>query len=154
METLEHLLLGHPFLAGLDPALGRMLAGCARNLRLAPGDFLFREGVVADEFYLIREGRVVLELHVPGRAALAIATIGDGDIVGVSWLVAPQRWAFDARAAADTRVFGLDAGCLRDKCEADHHLGYEMMKRILPVMVRRMQAARQQLLDVYGHHPA
>ncbi len=153
METPEHLLLEHPFLAGLDPALGRPLAGCARNLRFAAGAFLFREGEPADEFYLIREGRVALELHVPARSPLVIAAIGDGDIVGLSWLAPPHRWAFDARATAETRAFGLDAGCVRERCEENHHLGYEMMKRILPVTVRRMQAARQQLLDVYGHHP-
>lgn len=150
METLERLLLGHPFFASLDPAIGRVLVGCARNLRFAAGEFLFREDTPADEFFLIREGTVALELHVPGRPPLVIATLGAGEIVGASWLVPPYRWNFDARAVTPTRAFGVDATCLRTKCEADHHFGYEMMKRLLPVMVGRMQAARQQLLDVYG----
>ncbi|WP_287988534.1 cyclic nucleotide-binding domain-containing protein [Acidiphilium sp.] len=154
METLERLLLGHEFLAGIDPALGRRLVGCARNLRFAPGEYLFREGGPANEFYLIREGRVALELHAPARPPIVIESLGGGEMVGASWLVPPYRWGFDARATADTRVFGLDAHCLRGKCDADHHLGYEMMRRLLPVMVRRMQAARQQMLDVYGHPPA
>ena len=151
METLERLLLGHPFFAGIDPALGRTLVGCARNLRFAPDAFLFHEGDAADEFFLIREGTVALELHVPARPPLVIATLGEGEMVGASWLVAPYRWTFDARAMTPVRAFGVDARCLRDKCEADHHLGYELMKRLLPVMVGRMQSARQQLLDVYGH---
>lgn len=154
METLERLLLAHPFFADVPPAIGRTLVGCARNLRFVPGHFLFREGEAANEFYLIREGRVALELHVPGRAPLMIATLGDGELVGASWLVPPYRWSFDARAMTPTRAFGLDATCLRAKSDADPLLGYEMVKRLLPVMVKRMQAARQQLIDVYGHPPA
>ena len=148
METLERLLLGHPFLAGLDPALGRLLVGCARNLRFALGAYLFHEDGPAEEFYLIREGRVALELHAPGRPAITIASLGGGEPVGASWLAPPYRWGFDARASTDTRAFGLDAACLREKCEADHHLDYEMMRRLLPVMVHRMQAARRETADV------
>lgn len=154
METLERLLLAHPFLAGIDPEIGRVLVGCASNLRFAPGAFLFREGEPADSFCLIREGTVALELHVPGRMPLVLSTAGAGEIVGASWLVAPYRWHADARAVTATRAFGIDATCLRRKCESDHHFGYEMMKRMLPVMVARLQATQQQLLDVYGQAPA
>lgn len=150
METLERVLAAHPFLAGLEAGAVRTLAGCARNLRFAPGDYLLREGGAADAFYLLREGRVALELHVPAHTPMVIASLGAGEIVGASWLVPPYRWGFDARATAPTRAFALDAACLRGKCEADHHLGYEMMKRVLPVMVSRLHATRHQLLDVYG----
>lgn len=150
METLERLLLAHPFLAGLAPAHAGILTGCARNLRFAPGDYLLREGDPADSLYLLRDGRVTLELHVPARPPMVIATLGPGDIVGASWLAAPYRWRFDARATAPTRAFALDATCLRGKCDADPTLGYDMMKRMLPVMVSRLQATRHQLLDVYG----
>jgi len=154
METLERLLLAHPFLAGIDPQFGRLLVGCAKNVRFAAGEFLFHESDPADEFYLIREGMVALEVSVPGRAPLVISTIGEGDLVGASWLVAPYRWNSDARATTPVRAFSLDAACLRRKSEEDHHLGYEMMKRLMQVMVNRMHAARQQLLDVYGTAPA
>jgi CRP/FNR family cyclic AMP-dependent transcriptional regulator len=154
METLERLLLAHPFLAGIEPNLGRVLVGCARNVRFPAGEFLFREGEPADAFYLIREGSVALELHMPGRAPLVVTTLGDGELVGASWILPPYRWSYDARATAPTRAFSLDAACLRQKCDADHHLGYEMMKRLLPVMVKRMEAGRQQLLDVYGQPAA
>ena len=53
-----------------------------------------------------------------------------------------------------TRAIGIDAKCLRDKCEADHHLGYEMMKRFLPIIVGRLDETRLQILDVYGNAAA
>ena len=74
----------------------------------------------------------------PGRAPITFETLGDGEIVGVSWLIPPYRWTYDARAVELTRAIAMDAACLRGKCEADHDLGYEMMKRFLPVLVERL----------------
>jgi CRP/FNR family cyclic AMP-dependent transcriptional regulator len=64
--------------------------------------------------------------------------------------VPPYRWTYDARALELVRAIAMDATCLRDKCEADHDLGYELMKRFMPVMVERLHSTRLQMLDVYG----
>lgn len=150
MEGLEHILREHPFFAGLDPAHNRLISGCARNHRFNAGHFLLREGDSANEFFLIRHGKVALEIVAPGQAPIVVATLGAGEIVGTSWLIPPYRWTFDVRAVELTRAIGMDARCLREKCEADHDLGYELMKRFLPVFVKRLEATRLQLLDVYG----
>jgi CRP/FNR family cyclic AMP-dependent transcriptional regulator len=150
MEGLERVVLEHPFFAGLEKELGAVISGCARNLRFEAGQYLFHEGDPADEFYLVRHGVVALEICPPGGECLMISTVPEGEIVGASWLVPPYRWVHDARAVQLTRAIGLDAKCLREKCEADHHLGYEMMKRFVPILLKRLQATRLQLLDVYG----
>lgn len=115
-----------------------------------PGEYLFREGEAADRFYLIREGHVALEVKAPGRAPVICQTLGAGEIVGVSWLIPPYRWSFDARAVESTRAIAMDAACLRGKCEADHDLGYEMMKRFMPALLQRLHSTRLQILDIYG----
>jgi len=94
---------------------------------------------------------VALEISAQVRT-LTIQTLGEDEIVGASWLVAPYRWGFDAKALELTRAIAMDAACLRGKCEDDHDLGYEMMKRFLPPLVKRLHATRLQLLDVYGKH--
>lgn len=152
MEAIDNLLLAHPFFAGIPAEFGRILAGCARNHRFDAGAYLFREGEPANEFFLIRHGRVALEIASPGRTPIVFATLGEDEIVGASWLTPPYLWMFDARAVELTRAIGVDAACLRAKCEADHHLGYEMMKRFLPILLKRLQATRMQILDVYGAH--
>ena len=150
MEGLERVLREHPFFAGIAPEHSALVVGCARNHMFNTGQYLFREGDPADEFFLIREGRVALEIVAPGHPAIVFSTLGPGDIVGASWLVPPYRWMFDARALDYVRAFGINAECLRGKCEADHDLGYEMMKRFLPILVKRLHATRLQILDVYG----
>jgi len=150
METLERILSGHPFFAGLAPAYLDLIVGCASNVRFANGQFLFHAGAEANEFYLVRAGRVALEVAPPGRAPLVLQTLGEGEILGWSWLIPPYHWVFDARAVEPTRAIALDGKCLRGKCEADHDLGYELLKRFAHIVEQGLQAARLQLLDVYG----
>jgi CRP-like cAMP-binding protein len=150
MEGLERIIKEHPFFADLGEDFCNLVCGCAKNLRFEAGQYLFREGEPADQFYLIRHGRVALELTTPGRVSLTLQTLTEGEVVGLSWLIPPYRWTSDARAIELVRAIAMDAACLRQKCEADHHLGYEMMKRVVPILVQRLQATRLQVLDVYG----
>ena len=150
MEGLERIVAEQPFLAGLEPEHQKLISGCVRNLRFEAGSYLFRQNGPADEFYLIREGRVALEISAPGQAPIVFSTLSEGDVVGASWVVPPYRWMFDARAITTTRALGIDAACLRGKCDADHDFGYAMMKRFLPILAQRLHATRLQILDVYG----
>ena len=150
MEGLERIVKEHPFFAGLDEGFCRLVCGCAKNVRFEAGQYLFQEGEPADLLYLLRHGHVALEVVVPGRGAVTFQTLGEDEIVGVSWLIPPYRWTYDAKALELTRAIAMDATCLRQKCEDDHDLGYEMMKRFVPVLIERLQATRMQILDVYG----
>jgi CRP-like cAMP-binding protein len=152
MEGLEHIIKDHPFFAGLEEGFCKLVCSCAKNVQFDAGQYVFHEGEPADQFYLLRHGRVALQITSPGRGALIFQTVGEGEIVGVSWLIPPYRWAYDAKALELTRAIAMDAACLRQKCEADHDLGYQMMKRFMPVLVQRLHATRMQILDLYGTH--
>jgi len=151
MQTLEQLIAAAPMFAGLGEEQLHVIAGCAVNERFAAGALLLREGEPAERFYLIRSGDVALEIDAPGRGALVIETLHAGDVVGWSWLFEPYRWQLDARAREASAVVAFDGVCLRGKCDADHELGYELMRRFAGSIVERLQATRLQLLDVYGH---
>ncbi|MGI5864721.1 MAG: cyclic nucleotide-binding domain-containing protein [Myxococcales bacterium] len=150
MQTIEGIVREHPFFQGLDEASSALIAGCARNAVFHAGAHLFREGDAADSFFLLRHGKVALEFNAPGREPLTFATLNEGEILGAAWLIPPYRWSYDARAVELTRAVALDGKCLREKAEADHDLGYELMKRFVPILARRLQETRLQLLDVYG----
>ena len=150
MKTLESILAEHPFFNGLDPKYLSIVVGCATNVRFEPEQRLYREGDPADQFFLIREGRIGLEIHVPHRGAITIQTIGAGEILGWSWLVPPYKWRFTSVAYELTRAIAIDGKCLRTKCEEDHQLGYVFYQRFADIIVQRLQATRLQLLDVHS----
>ncbi len=154
MQAIEPILADQPFLKSLDPAMLQQVAGCAFDVRFDAGQFIFREGEAANQFYIITRGKVSLEVFVPGRGALTVDTISEGDVLGWSWIFPPYRWHFDGRALEMTRAIAFDAKCLRAKCEEDHDLGYEFVKRFAHIIMDRLQATRLQLVDVYGAQPA
>ena len=154
METhdLGRVLAEHPFLKGLDARHLALITGCASNVRFDEGKFIFREGQEANHFYILREGKVAVQIFGAQRGAITTQTLEGGDILGWSWLVPPYHWRFDARAVELTRAIALDGKCLREKCEKDHDLGYELLKRFSKVIAERLEATRIQLVDVYGSH--
>jgi CRP-like cAMP-binding protein len=150
MRTIQDYLPDHPFFAGLDADALALLAGCATNVSFAAGEYLFREGEPANQFFVVRRGRVALQVHGPAAGTMTVDTADASDVVGWSWLVPPYRWLFDARAVEPTGAVSFDGVCLRDKCEQDPRLGYELMKLVTQVMLSRLTAARVRLLDLYG----
>lgn len=152
MENLEKILAEHPFLQGLESHYLDLIVGCASNVKFDAGQFIFHEGEEANQFYVIRHGKVALEIFSPERGAIEIDTLEEGDVLGWSWLIPPYHWRFDARAVELTRAIALDGKCLRNKCEEDHDLGYQLLKRFAHIIEQRLQSTRLQLLDVYGTH--
>ena len=112
---------------------------------------MIREGTPADVFWAIRGGRASVGVAAPGRGLLTLETLHAGDILGWAWLFPPYRWHFDAEALDDVHAVMFDAACLRQKCEADPALGFHLAQRFAQVIDERLQAARIQLLDLYGH---
>jgi CRP/FNR family cyclic AMP-dependent transcriptional regulator len=153
MQPLDQLLGEASALQGLQPAHRATMAGCARIRVFEPGAMLLAEGDPADEFFLIRRGSVAIETEVPGRGAVTLESLGDGDLVGWSWLVPPYRSAFGARAVDAAHVIALDGACLRGKCEQDPALGYDLLKVVATVFVRRLEETRMRLLDLYAGVP-
>ena len=113
------------------------------------GAFLAHEGEAANRFFVLRAGRVALEIESP-TGPLVVETLGSGDLVGWSWIFPPHRWVYDVEVVERAHVVAIDAACLRDKCETDNAFGYRVMQRFAQVVAERLLATRIRLLDLYG----
>jgi len=150
MEDLKNILADHLFFSGFNEEYFALIVGCASNVRVDASKMILREGEDANQFYLIRSGKVSIQLMTPNKGPVIIQTLHEGDILGWSWLVPPFTWHFDAKAIELTRMIALDGKCLRAKCEEDHDLGYELLKRFADIMSKRLESTRLQLMDIYG----
>jgi CRP-like cAMP-binding protein len=146
-RALEETINRHPFVAGLKPEHLRVLADNAMVMHYEPGEIIFREGDPANRFYLICQGRVVLESQPRDSEPVGIQDIGPGDVLGWSWLFPPYYWHFNARAAEPTTAIFFYGTRLRQQCEEDPELGYQLMKRTASVVIQRLQSARKRLLS-------
>jgi CRP-like cAMP-binding protein len=149
MKSIEEIIREHRFFAGMDPAHLAFIAGCASNVAFDAGETIFRSGELANYFYIIRLGVVAIEAHDLRRGVIPIQTLQEHDVLGWSWLFPPYRWNFDARAVVLVRATAFDGKCLREKCNTDHDLGYELIQRFAGIMVKRLQSTRMQVMDVY-----
>ena len=147
-ESISVRVALHPFLAGMNPTQLALLRDCAIAVHFKKGQTILREGDLANRFYLIESGKVVLESNENFGNPLIIETIGAGDLLGWSWMFPPYVWNFTARATESTDAVFFYGTILREYCERDPSLGYELFKRMAPVILRRLQAARKKLLSI------
>jgi CRP/FNR family cyclic AMP-dependent transcriptional regulator len=146
MKIDATLLAAQPFLKGLSKQQLEVLSNNAMEVELPAGKIIFNEGIAANRFYIILEGEVALESATGKKSSQLVQTIKAGDVLGWSWLFPPYKWNFAARAVKPTRAIIFFATNLRQLCESDNVLGYELMKRVTKVVIKRMQSARLQLL--------
>jgi CRP/FNR family cyclic AMP-dependent transcriptional regulator len=149
-QSIQTFLIEHPFLRGMTQHQLRIIGDCARQTHFEPNEVIFREGDPADRFYLIQRGKVALESYAKDTGMGLIQTIEAGEILGWSWLFPPCFWHFNARALEATDAIFVYGTILREECESDHDLGYELLKRMAEVMMRRLQATRRHLLELSG----
>ena len=149
-ESIEDFLKGHAFFEDMTEGMIDYLAGCGQNKHFKPGEVICREGEPADEFYVIRKGRMAVRLNHPIKGKITIKTLLPGEMGVFSWIIPPYITQFDLEAVEHTSVVALDGKCVRKKCEEDCHLGYHLMKRAAAEMNVRLMNTRLQLLDVYG----
>jgi CRP-like cAMP-binding protein len=149
MQAADSTTIDLSRLLGLRPDQIDRVLGCGSGAQFAPGAFIFHEGEDADQFFVIQQGMVALQVFVPGRGARTISTLQGGEVLGWSWLFPPYRWHFDAQALEPTRLLAFNAPCLRGVCETDCEIGYPLVRRFAEIITQRLQATRLQLVDMY-----
>jgi CRP/FNR family transcriptional regulator, cyclic AMP receptor protein len=143
-------LAGHAFTTGLTARQVERLAALAVPVEMPAGQRLFEEGGHATSLWLIRSGRIALDLRIPGRDRLIVETLGRGDELGLSWLMPAAQWQFGAAAQQSSAAFELSSAAVTNLCETDHELGYHLTRHLLTTAITRLQAARIRILDLYA----
>ena len=146
MKTTTSKIADHPFLTSFSHEHLEQILEKAAEVQFEPGEIIFNENDPANRFYLLEYGKVALETHVPRDGMVTVQTLEGGDVLGWSWLFPPFVWHFQARAIEPTNAIVIDGAHLLVLCEKNHELGYELMKRMAQVLIRRLQAARRQWL--------
>jgi CRP-like cAMP-binding protein len=142
------VLSGHPFFKAFKPEHMKVIESCSSIAEFKQGEYVYRERTPANGLHVITEGRVAIELLVPGHDAFIIMTICAGGVLGWSWAFEPSLWYFSCRAMALTRTVFLEAECLRAKMNEDYELGYALMRACGHVLEERLRGTRLQLLDL------
>lgn len=150
VRSIADELVANPILGDLRPDYLALIAGCCVNVAFDKGERVTSVGDPADHFWIIRTGRIDIELHGGARGTITIDRLEPGEIAGISWIAAPYVREFDATAVERGSAIKVDAACLRGKCTDDPELGHELYRRFAAMLQERLRATRIQLLDLYG----
>jgi CRP/FNR family transcriptional regulator, cyclic AMP receptor protein len=147
-EPMAKRVALHPFLAGMSRTHLALLTDCAIAAHFEKGQTILRKGEFAKGFYLIESGEVVLESGEESGEPVVVDTIGPGDSLGWSWMFPPYVWRFTACAVEHIDAIFFYGTTLREYCEKDHSLGYELLKRTSRAMLRGLEATRDRMLSI------
>ncbi len=141
---------GCGLLAALSDDQLAQLEPLAKETSLDIDEVLFHADDAADEFFIVVSGLITLELEVAAGPSMIVGSVGEGDLLGLSWLFPPFVWKWTARATAPTVLLAFDAEAVRDLMDTDHDLGYAITRAVAAQMKSRLTGVRLQLLDLYG----
>jgi CRP/FNR family cyclic AMP-dependent transcriptional regulator len=141
------VLEDQPFLRGMPARQLELLSENSMSTEFKAGDTILTEGDSANRFYLILEGQVDLISRGYDNETVRIQTVGTGDVLGWSWLFPPYYWHFEAQAITPVKALFFYGSRLRELCEENHDLGYEMMTRVSEIIIKRLQSVRRELVE-------
>jgi CRP-like cAMP-binding protein len=136
---MENLLSEIPVFRDMDEDLRLILMKNSSVAKYQPNHIIFREGDEADKFYLLRSGKVELEIFSHDRGRDIIQTLNAGEIFGWSSLIPPHTWYCDARTVEPAELIILDGKYLRKMCDENHEFGYHLMKRVSYMLKKRLR---------------
>jgi CRP/FNR family transcriptional regulator, cyclic AMP receptor protein len=145
----SELLEAHPFAGTLPGHLRAILIPITTASSFESGQLLFREGSPADSVFLLLEGKVGLDIQIPGKPRTRVATLGSGDWLGFSWLFPPFRWHFDAVALDRVHALRIDAQRFREMLDQNPELDRLVSKRLVRELYARLERTRLQTLDIF-----
>jgi CRP-like cAMP-binding protein len=144
---------GLRFAAGLPPAVLAELAGVAREQVIAARSVIFAENAICPDVFIVQTGHVALDMHVPGRGAVRILTVGEGELLGWSAILGDGQMTATATAIDETRLVVISGTRLRELCETNHEIGRHVMQQVAKALSQRLVATRLQLLDLFAVNP-
>lgn len=147
-SIIAQLLNGHPFFEAYKPEHLKSLESCSAIMKFKPGEYIYHEKTPANGLHVITEGRVAIELLVPGHDPWIIMTVCAGGVLGWSWAFSPSLWYYNCRTMEPTRTVFFEAERLKAKMMEDLELGYALMMSCGRVVEERLRATRLQLLDL------
>ncbi|HEX9041685.1 MAG TPA: cyclic nucleotide-binding domain-containing protein [Trebonia sp.] len=147
MQVTGKTLAGQRFLHGLQAGHLDALATAAAEVMFPAGFRIFAEGGYADKFWLVESGHVAVDMQVPGEGAAVIANVGLGGLLGWSWMLPSQKWAFGAVCVTEVKAYEFNALAVRERCAADPALSSELTMRLFKVLAGRLQDTRTTLIS-------
>ena len=135
-----------------DEMLGK-LAPITELLHFDKREVIFRQGEKSEHFYMLKEGKVILEQRITDKIAVSLSAIKPGNAFGWSAMLDGEEYTIDAVCAEPCKVFSIREDKIKALFEEDHSLGFKMSQRLLHIIKKRYDIRTEQFIKTLKHHP-
>jgi CRP/FNR family transcriptional regulator, cyclic AMP receptor protein len=149
-QSIDTYLTSHEFFTGFNEVDLKFLCDCSSLEQIEQGQMLFRQGEQADKFYVVRTGRISIQMPAIMGPNIEMQSLGSDQILGWSWLISPFKWSFQALAEETSELIRFDGTAILARCEQNPKFGYEMLKKFAGLMSIRLDAARRKMMDEWN----
>ena len=116
-------------------------------------ELIFRQGEKSRHFYMLKEGKVIIEQRITDKIAVSVSAIKPGNSFGWSAMLDGEESTIDAVCAEPCKVYTLQDKELKALFEEDHSLGFVMSQQLLRIIKKRYDIRTEQFLKTLRHHP-
>lgn len=116
-------------------------------------DSIFREGDIADRFYMLKRGKILLEKRISDKVTISLGSVKAGFSFGWSTMFDVGHYTTDAICAEMCEVFSVRREKLLGLLNEDHSMGYILNQRLMRVIKKRLDVRTEQFLMSIKHHP-
>jgi CRP/FNR family transcriptional regulator, cyclic AMP receptor protein len=149
-QSTAEYLSAHEFFSEFSDDVLKFLCECSSMRKIKKGEILFLQGEHADKFYVIRNGRISLQMPAIMGPTLEIQTLDKDQVLGWSWLISPYQWNYQTKAEEDSELLQFDGAAILARCEQEPKFGYELLKKFAALMSIGLNAARQKMMNEWN----
>ena len=135
-----------------DSMLGKMVPLLEMRV-FGERDIIFQQGDDADLFYMLKEGKVLLEVDASDTISVSMGAMKAGFSLGWSSLFPGSSYTATAVCVEPTEIIAIPGKDFVRFMDEDHDNGYDIMWKITAILRRRLGRRTGQFLRAIEHHP-
>jgi CRP-like cAMP-binding protein len=150
LDDLKKILLLQDF---TDPMLEE-LRPLVQSRKGKEQEIIFNEDDPADFFFMLKSGKVVLEVEVSSRVMMSLGSVKSGNSFGWSALSSSDRThKTNALCTEPSEILFVPGADFMEILDRHPEAGYRVMKNIFAILKRRLERRTVQLTNVIRNYP-
>lgn len=142
---IAKLLANVPLFRGLNEASLARIAEVSRIVSFGRNDFIFREGEIGDELYVVLDGEVRISREVAGMGEEALTILGRGEAFGEMSVMNDFPRSADAKAHTSAELLAVSRDAFEDLLFLDKDLAYEILWNFVRILSTRLRETNDKM---------
>jgi CRP-like cAMP-binding protein len=135
-----------------DESLEKMLPLISRH-EFTEREVIFEEGEKADNFYMLKRGKLLLEVEITEMMIISLGSIKSGYSFGWSALLPDSNYTSYAICSEPCEILSIHGDKFLELLNVDHTMGYQVMTGVVKILKMRLERRTGQFLKVMSKHP-